>query len=303
MTSSEVYQLPERKTNSKGMMRKIGIEIEFAGIDTLTATRAIMDAIGGKQVSDSKHMTRIEGTEIGDLKIELDTQYVHPKSVDEPQILQDGREFLGSMVTSMVPQELVTEPIAIDQLHLIDKATDALTRAGGTGTDKSILHAFGLHLNPEIASEDGSYLLALIRAIIIMDQELHETLAPDLTRRTLGWAQSYTPQYELHVMNPDYKPDKTTLITDYIAMNKGRNHHLDMLPVFAFLNGSLVQSLLSDTLVSARPAFHFRLPDSRIGDREWTVRNDWNFWVKLENFANTVTENEIQNWHNERTNP
>lgn len=277
-------------------MRKVGIEIEFAGIDTMTAAKVITSSVGGTLKHHSPHLIDIEDTQLGHMRIELDTQYVHPNSADEPVVLKDGRNFLGSAVTSLVPQELVTDPVPMDQLFMLDDITAGLTAAGATGTHDSILYAFGLHLNPEIATDETAYLLAIMRTIILYNAEVYEALSPDVTRRTMGWAQAYTPQYEAHIMKPKYEPDQSTLIKDYIALNKGRNHHLDMLPIFAFLDEKLVTSLMSDALVSARPAFHFRLPNSRIGDPDWTIRNDWNLWVKIENKADELTCCDLEKW-------
>ena len=277
-------------------MRKVGIEIEFAGIDTMTAAKAIALSIGGTLKHHSPHLIDIEETKLGHMRIELDTQYVHPKSDDEHEFLKDGRNLLGSAVTSLVPQELVTDPISMDQLHMLDDITNSLTAAGATGTHDSILYAFGLHLNPEIASNETSYLLAIMRTLVLYNAEVYAALSPDITRRTMGWAQAYTPEYEAHIMKPAYQPDQPTLIKDYIALNKGRNHHLDMLPIFAFLDEKLVTSLMSDALLSARPAFHFRLPNSGIGDPDWTIRDDWNLWVKIENKADELTPDDLEKW-------
>lgn len=282
-------------------MRKVGIEIEFAGIDTTTAAEAISSSIGGTLKHHSPHLIDIKDSKLGNLRVELDTQYVHPKSDDEPEFLKDGRNFLGSAVTSLVPQELVTDPIPMDQLHVLDQVTSALSKAGATGTQDSILYAFGVHFNPEIATDEIDYLLAIMRTLVLFNAEIYDALSPDLTRRTMGWAQAYTPQYETQIMNPDYKPDQATLIKDYISLNKGRNHHLDMLPVFAFLDEKLVTSLLSDELVSARPAFHFRLPDSRIGDPDWMLCNDWNLWVSIENRSDQLAQSDLEQWYMENS--
>ena len=39
------------------------------------------------------------------------------------------------------------------------------------------------------------------------------------------------------------------------------------------------------TLLSARPAFHYRLPDCRLGDKSWRIANEWNRWWYVEMMA------------------
>jgi hypothetical protein len=39
------------------------------------------------------------------------------------------------------------------------------------------------------------------------------------------------------------------------------------------------------TLVSSRPAFHYRLPDCRLGDKKWSVADEWNRWWYVEAIA------------------
>ncbi|MEC9104016.1 MAG: amidoligase family protein, partial [Pseudomonadota bacterium] len=42
---------------------------------------------------------------------------------------------------------------------------------------------------------------------------------------------------------------------------------------------------LGDDSTSARPAFHFRLPDCRIDEADWSLRGEWLRWLLVEEIA------------------
>jgi hypothetical protein len=57
-----------------------------------------------------------------------------------------------------------------------------------------------------------------------------------------------------------------------------------MLPLLAHFDGPRVAAAISDK-TSARPAFHFRLPDCRIDEAGWTLAGEWRRWVAVERVA------------------
>jgi hypothetical protein len=75
------------------------------------------------------------------------------------------------------------------------------------------------------------------------------------------------------------------LIDDYLDASPSRNRELDMLPLFAHLDHDRVRARLPYEKISARPTFHYRLPDSRVDDPAWTIAADWNRWVEVERLA------------------
>jgi hypothetical protein len=58
-----------------------------------------------------------------------------------------------------------------------------------------------------------------------------------------------------------------------------------MLPVFMHLKPGLTSSLLDDTRTSARPTFHYRLPNCSLENADWTLASEWNRWVLVEQLA------------------
>src|SRR3546814_9457337 len=42
---------------------------------------------------------------------------------------------------------------------------------------------------------------------------------------------------------------------------------------------------LTDELIKARPTFHYRLPNARLADPQWSIVREWNLWVRVERLA------------------
>jgi hypothetical protein len=57
-----------------------------------------------------------------------------------------------------------------------------------------------------------------------------------------------------------------------------------MLPVFAHLDADRMAPVLTDA-TSARPTFHFRLPDCRIDEADWSLAQEWRRWLTVERVA------------------
>ncbi len=58
-----------------------------------------------------------------------------------------------------------------------------------------------------------------------------------------------------------------------------------MLPLFAWLDRPRILSRISDAHVRPRPTFHYRLPNSYVGEPGWSLIPDWNRWVQVERLA------------------
>ena len=82
MSSSEVFPLPARDRRADGGVRRVGVEIEFGGLQGQAIVQAIVAAVGGRAQPLSMAEWRIEGTEIGDLRVELDSRLVQQLARD-----------------------------------------------------------------------------------------------------------------------------------------------------------------------------------------------------------------------------
>ncbi|BBI49193.1 hypothetical protein HORIV_16140 [Vreelandella olivaria] len=164
---------------------------------------------------------------------------------------------IGDMVTGLVPTEIVCPPIPWNELEELDALFEALRKHGAKGTDASLLYGFGLHLNPEVERFDVDYLLAMLRAYLLLAGWLRDEIKVDITREMLPHANPFHKAYALKVLDSRYSPDLDTLIDDYLHHNPTRNRELDMLPLFAFLRPDHPHELLHTQLTAAP---HLSLP-------------------------------------------
>ncbi len=88
------------------------------------------------------------------------------------------------------------------------------------------------------------------------------------------------------MLDPLYRPGMERLIDDYLAQNPTRNRALDLLPAMAYADPARVLARVGrPDLVKPRPAYHYRLPNSLVGDPVWTIAAEWNRWVQVERLA------------------
>ena len=95
----------------------------------------------------------------------------------------------------------------------------------------------------------------------------------------------YPPEYVQLVLTPGYQPDLPTFIADFHKHNPDRNRPLDMYPLFAALNNEQLQQYSNLGKVKARKSFHYRLPNSSIPKPDWTLAQEWDNWVAIEELA------------------
>lgn len=285
------------KTNFEGKPRKIGIEIEFAGLDIEQIAEIVTGCVGGKPDFKDRYVCEINGTEIGEhgpVVIELDaamlkdgklTKYMDIMGLDDPKISGSIEDFLSKAAASVVPMEIVTPPIPFDQMDYVEAIREALRKNAAEGTEFSILHAFGLHLNPELPSLDAPEIRDFLRAFLVMYEWLDEKHRIDTSRKLTPYIDPIPDEYALLILQEGYDPDVPTLIDGYLKHNPTRNRPLDMLPLFTFMDKERVLSVVDDGLTSSRPTFHYRLPNCEISNSDWSIAQEWNHWAVVERVA------------------
>lgn len=287
-------KLPPRETNHAGAPRQIGVELEFAAVTAHDAAALVQDVFGGEVKMIDPHRFNIVGTEFGDFRSELDSQFLHRAEGGAPasglQMLlsnfQDTFQgVLGDIGSAIIPCEIVCPPIALKDLGRLDGLLAELRRVGAHGTDVSPLYAFGAQLNPEVAESSVDWIGSVLKAYLLSSDWLRAIISVNLTRRVLAFADPFPPDYVLRVIDPDYRPDMETLIDDYLIYNPTRNRELDMLPLFGWIDEPRVRAAVDDKRIRTRPTFHYRLPDARIDRPDWTVTTEWNRWCAVERLA------------------
>ncbi len=119
----------------------------------------------------------------------------------------------------------------------------------------------------------------------MLDAWIREDAEIDLSRKITPYINEYGMDYTRFILRENYQPDIETLIRDYFKFKNSRNRPLDMLPVFKFMEEDLTNELLKEGLTSARPTFHYRLPNCSIENEKWLLAQEWNRWWLVEKLA------------------
>ncbi len=270
---------------------RVGVEIEFSGLAVTDAAEIIAGYLKSEVNAISPHEFLV-ASDAGDYRIEVDFALLKDLSrettesdVDQP-LKKMAVDVLSSAAELITPLELVTPPLLESALADLDNMLTALARAGAKGTGDSLAYAFGVHFNPEANLTAGS-VLNHIQAYCCLDSWLRYEDQTDLARRISGYAEAYPSDYEQLVLSADYQPDMGQLCADYLAHNATRNRALDLLPLFAHIDASMVQKAVDDALVGSRPTYHYRLPNSQVSAKGWSIMDPWQGWVALRTLAGT----------------
>jgi len=276
---------PARRDTAGGPERRVGVEIELIGLDVDTAARVVADVLPGELDVRSAYDVRIRGGAHGDWRVELDYRYLKQKGDERARTGADEEwteSLLREGVRLLVPVEVISPPLPLSALDRAQSVVEALRRVGARGTSQALHHAFGLHLNIELPSTDAACITRYLKAFLCLYDWLARRCGVDLTRRLTGFIEAFPRAYVRRVVVPEYEPDRTRLIDDYLEANPTRNRALDLLPLFAELDEPRVRAAVDDDRVQPRPALHYRLPNSEVDDPNWGVDVAWNDWLVVE---------------------
>ena len=291
------FEPPPVVYNARGEVRKAGFEFEFTGVSLNLAAMHVRKVFGGEHVIRSTFVHAVRGTPAGEFAVEMDTTVLKDKTYEKPlrALGFDPRRrdakwleaaLLGAFST-LVPAEVATPPLPVTDLAPLDELRRRLRDSGAKGTRAGLLYAFGLHINPEIVSDDPAYLLSVLRAFLLLYPWLRRRTEVDIARRISPYINPFPPAYARLVLDPDYPATVERLVDDYLAHNPTRNRPLDLAPVLAHLDADRVARRVQERhLVKPRPAFHYRLPNCMVDEAYWTIAREWNTWVAVEELAN-----------------
>lgn len=288
---AQLWPLPPEQNTHEGKERRLGVEIEFTGMQMPEIAASIAEAFGGDIQRGSDYEYTVANTEFGDFGIELDSAYIkrlgrEREEAGEPSEFEELTESLvGLVARQLVPFEIVAPPIPISELWRLEDLFLSLRKQGAEGTQASAKNAFGLQLNPEMPDCEAATVLKYLRAFLCLYEWLIWRCPVDFSRRLTSYTDPFKRDYLRHVLASDYEPDIATLIDDYIRFNPTRNRALDLLPLFAHIDEPRLRSQIDDPRVKARPALHYRLPNSLIGDPQWGLIKPWQDWLQVEALA------------------
>lgn len=271
---------------------RVGVEIEFAGLDTTEAAMVLARAIGGDVEVESPHRAHVRATPLGNVELELDMRYVHPLE-DDSGLIERALEGAGmrikaaELISPVVPVEIVTEPLAPCQFAELDRALAALVEAGAVGTGARALYAFGVHLN--VALRGGSErAIRVAAAFTFAERWIREQWTVDPSRRVVPFIDPYPKGWRVDLaeaMEGGRMPDLDAFIRLYADYNPTRNRGLDLWPLLGHLAPETSRRALGERVKNARPAFHYRWPDSRLGEPGWSPWDAFGRWLLVERAA------------------
>lgn len=275
--------------NFKDEPRKIGVELEFYGLNPEESAQIISKCLGGKAIRKHEALYEVESSH-GTFFLETDAKLLKKLSASsednrkKKKLDYDGalRDVISFISDEIVPTELITPPLLVEELKLVNQMQDELVKNGAAGTAESFRFAFAAQLNPDVPSIEVDSILKHLKAFIMLSKWLKKQIDIDFTRKLTGHASDFPKNYNIKIFHPDYSPTLKEFIEDYLKANPTRNMGLDLLPLFDFLDHKLVASKLKDERIQARPTFHYRLPNCQLGLRSWNIEVEWQRWLLVE---------------------
>lgn len=290
------YKLPQIVDTKSGKARRVGLELEFAGIEIEKSAEIIQSLYGGSLKKENRYHYEILNTELGSFRVELDARVLQKMAsedlfskwgieLDEEIVRKPIEDVVDKLAKTIVPLEIVMPPVTMRELPQLENLRNELLKNKAEGTHTSFVHAFGMHMNIESPDLQIRTLLRYIRSFMILYPWLVQILEIAFSRRLSPFVDPFPNKYVSKILDPNYDPDQDQLIEDYLELNPTRNRPLDMMPIFAMLDEELLYPVMEGKKNEPRPAFHYRLPNSRIDDSEWRFEDEWNHWLEIEKLA------------------
>jgi len=263
--------------NAAGEARRVGVEIELGGLDEARVAQIVAQRLGGRAEPEDSHIWAVRDSVIGDVAVYLD---IFLRKAQKSRL----RDLALDLGREVVPVEIVTAPLDMDGMARLDDLRDALREAGALGSGAGLVFGFGVHFNIEVASGRDADTVRPLLAYALIEDWLRAAYPIDESRRLLPFTDPYPTDFvrALIEAGPGAARDRVTGL--YLELTPSRNRGLDMLPLLAHFDAGRIRAAISDK-TSARPTFHFRLPDCRIDEADWTLATEWWRWVAVERVA------------------
>ena len=291
---NSTWRLPAAMHRDDGSRRRVGVEIELQGIDIEELASLVAATLDGELSPVSSAEFNVNVPHQGSYRVEVDfallKELAREREDRDPEdgdtLLDFAVDLLSGASSMLVPCEIVSPPIPMQSIaEPMDALVTALQDAGAKGTRESALYAFGVHLNIEPPDLEAATIVRYLRAFVCLYEWIADEEQIDLSRKLSPYIRPYSREYDLLLADPEYAPDWPTLIDDYLEHNPTRDRALDMLPMFSHVDEDRVSAVTDDPLIKARPAFHYRLANSCVGEPNWTIAHAWNRWSRIEEIA------------------
>lgn len=294
------YWEPVLFKNSAGEPRRVGFELEFGNLTVRETAEALQNSMSGTIQEDNPFCFKLMNSSVGNLKIERDAELLTSVKYrdalikmnvdfDPDTLVREIEQGIDRLCSFLIPCEIVTEPLTFREFPELNEIVRVLNLLNAKGTQDSIFYAFGLHMNPSVPDLDKTTLVAYTQSFLLLTDWIIEDSGIDFSRRFFtNFIDPFPDSYVKKVLDTQYDPAVETFMDDYLEFNPTRNRALDMLPVLCEIdNDRVLAGVQKDerSLVNRRPAFHYRLPDCRIGDKKWSIADEWNRWWYIEGIA------------------
>lgn len=276
--------------SASGDWRKVGVELEFAGLTLEQTGRALSEALGGTFNQHTPAEGQLNHPQWGTFSVEFDWQFLKNRARadandEEKETDSQWLLWLRDAASSLVPLEVICPPLPLSELVQVNHLIHTLHAHGAVGTGDAPHYAFGLHLNVEIPDQKPTTLLHYLQAFALVQHWLVKVNQVDLMRRISPYIRLYKETYVDHILQCSDDISLTQLIDDYLQMNASRNRALDMLPIFAHLAPQSLGKLADTPLIKPRPTFHYRLPNCQLENPHWDLAESWRSWLAVERLA------------------
>lgn len=283
------FWLPEHLYTQEKKPRRVGVEIELAGLQPDTMLSVIQSLFGGNIEHKHSFCYEVTDTNSGKFKLELDAQLLQKIDLNfdpEFQAFTDqAMKWIQQAAEWIVPWEIVCPPIEFDQLEDLENLFTELRKAGAKGTYHATQFAFGLHLNPELPSNSSETITRYLQSFLCLYDWIYAKEHIDVIRKVAPFIKHFPHDYIIRVLSCDYQPELDQLMDDYLLDNPTRNRTLDLLPLFTHLDESRIRSKLPQEKINARPTLHYRLPNCDIDNPDWGLHKPWGLWLAVEALA------------------
>ena len=248
----QLWPLPLQLHTNTGAVRRLGVEIEFTGMEVDSIVDTIITQFGGCADTLSDYEVNVIDTSLGQFGVELDFSYIkrisreRHESADTNDLEELAEAIVGAIAKQLVPFEVVAPPIAMTDLWQLEDLFVSLRNSDAQGTHASAKNAFGLQLNPEMPDCEAATILNYMRAFLCLYEWLKMRCDVDFSRRLTSYVDPFGKDYVRKVLKPSYQPTIDQLIDDYLEFNPTRNRALDMLPLFAHIDEPRLRAKIDD---------------------------------------------------------
>ena len=265
--------LPDHDGHSSAA-RRTGVEIEFGGLSVDQTAQILRDLWGGDIHERQEREITLEGGRLGKVRVELDISLASKWAEDM------AAQALGDLV----PVEIVTAPLSQSQLPACEALLDALHQQGGMGTQAKLGYGFGVHLNTELPDAGTPAFMRVVRAFALLEDWLRQSDPLDAARRLLPFVNPW-PLALVDALAVRSDWTLAEFAQTYAGLAPARGFGLDVLPALQHACPDALDAVPRDQLKGGRPTFHYRLPETRLGDAQWSLAYEWNRWVLVEHVA------------------